>query len=442
MSRTPPKAQLNDSLAGPGGSAEPWTSSTTARPSSRSTTATRLTGPATTLASWPTVGRNRLTSALSAPGAPAAVRVRRMVEVERPLQAACMDDTQQQRSALVFGARNLGRAVSSACAPTAGPSPRSRARRRPWRPPRRRADSPSRGDITDPDSVRAPGRPPRPTAGWTCLNAASAYGGVATAPSAEAPGRRRPPRRSTRGPPPGPGRVPFLSREPLALVEGRPATLIQVTGGSARRAMPGRGLWAAGLRRPRDHQRRRAGAARARHPRRPADRRRGHRAVRGWRPRGRRSRRAGRPARDRRRRRLPGRAGRARHDPRAADHAAGRALGALERGWRCPTTSRRSPRCSRTRVSSRRKKRRTSSSPARRAMSSSSTRSSGVASRASHSPGSPGPSRSAAWRSASIPGSTFHAGRASRSRVAPRSACRRTAWPSISAPEQERSPRP
>ena len=34
------------------------------------------------------------------------------------------------------------------------------------------------------------------------------------------------------------------------------------------------------------------------------------------------------------------------------------------------------------------------------------------------------------------------AGRASRSRVAPRSGCRRTAWPSTCAPEPERSPGP
>jgi hypothetical protein len=32
----------------------------------------------------------------------------------------------------------------------------------------------------------------------------------------------------------------------FALAQGVPATLVQVTGGSTRRAMPGRGLWAAG----------------------------------------------------------------------------------------------------------------------------------------------------------------------------------------------------
>src|SRR5262249_62364321 len=37
-----------------------------------------------------------------------------------------------------------------------------------------------------------------------------------------------------------PGSAGFL------VAQGRPATVVQVTGGSARRAMPGRGLWAAG----------------------------------------------------------------------------------------------------------------------------------------------------------------------------------------------------
>ena len=38
----------------------------------------------------------------------------------------------------------------------------------------------------------------------------------------------------------------FLSAGAAALREGRGGALIQITGGSARRAMPGRGLWAAG----------------------------------------------------------------------------------------------------------------------------------------------------------------------------------------------------
>ena len=73
----------------------------------------------------------------------------------------------------------------------------------------------------------------------------------------------------------------FLSGAAGYLVEqDRRATLIQVTGGSARRAMPGRGpVGGRRLRRARDHAGRRAGAAPAGHPRRAADRRRGHRTA-------------------------------------------------------------------------------------------------------------------------------------------------------------------
>src|SRR5262249_13188588 len=63
--------------------------------------------------------------------------------------------------------------------------------------------------------------------------------------------------------------------------------------------------------------------------RRAAHRGRGHRALRGRGPPGRRPRRARRSARDRRRGRLPGRPGRPCGDPRTAGHPAGRALGAV-----------------------------------------------------------------------------------------------------------------
>src|SRR6202012_3596810 len=46
---------------------------------------------------------------------------------------------------------------------------------------------------------------------------------------------------------PAKGAFAFLSASARFLREqGKPATIVQVTGGSARRAMPGRGLWAAG----------------------------------------------------------------------------------------------------------------------------------------------------------------------------------------------------
>ena len=165
-----------------GGSAAPWTSSTTAPRSRRSTTATRLTGPATTLASWPTVGRNRLTSAMSAPGARGWLSL-----VAGPARhAASMNDTQQQRSALVFGARNLGRAVIerlradgwavAAVGPLGGHARRPRERRARWRMARRHHRSGERR--------AAPWREAAEAHGGVDLvvNAASAYGGDRSGP--------------------------------------------------------------------------------------------------------------------------------------------------------------------------------------------------------------------------------------------------------------------
>jgi NADP-dependent 3-hydroxy acid dehydrogenase YdfG len=80
------------------------------------------------------------------------------------------------------------------------------------------------------------------------VNAASAYGGDRTGPFGGGPiaeagldafdSWTAAPARSA---------FSFLSASGrFAIAQGRPATLVQVTGGSARRAMPGRGLWAAG----------------------------------------------------------------------------------------------------------------------------------------------------------------------------------------------------
>ncbi|HEX5618975.1 MAG TPA: SDR family NAD(P)-dependent oxidoreductase, partial [Solirubrobacteraceae bacterium] len=80
------------------------------------------------------------------------------------------------------------------------------------------------------------------------VNAASTYGGTRTgpfgggrlaeaAPDAFDSWAVAPPRAA----------FTFLSATARYLVaQGRPATIVQVTGGSSRRAMPGRGLWAAG----------------------------------------------------------------------------------------------------------------------------------------------------------------------------------------------------
>jgi len=165
--------------------------------------------------------------------------------------AAAMNDTQQQqRSALVFGARNLGRAVIE------------RLRADDWAVAAvARSDSTlataeaagalaMAGDITDPGSVRsALARAAEAHGGVDLvLNAASAYGGDRRGPFGGGPlADAAPDAFDAWAAAPARAAFTFLSvASRFALDQSRPATLIQVTGGSARRAMPGRGLWAAG----------------------------------------------------------------------------------------------------------------------------------------------------------------------------------------------------
>jgi NAD(P)-dependent dehydrogenase (short-subunit alcohol dehydrogenase family) len=162
-----------------------------------------------------------------------------------------MTDSQQDRgSALVFGARNLGRAVIEALIKerwaVAGVA---------------RSDTTLEGvtaagalalraDVTDQASVRVALEQAAGAHGGVDLvvNAASAYGGTRSGPFGGGPIAEADadafdswaiaPARSA---------FTFLSAAGSFLVaQGRPATLVQVTGGSSRRAMPGRGLWAAG----------------------------------------------------------------------------------------------------------------------------------------------------------------------------------------------------
>jgi NAD(P)-dependent dehydrogenase (short-subunit alcohol dehydrogenase family) len=161
-----------------------------------------------------------------------------------------MNDTQQQRSALVFGARNLGRAViermrADGWAVTA--VARSESTLETARSAGALAFS---GDITDPDSVRAAFEQAATAHGGVDLavNAASPYGGTRSGPFGGGPLAQAAPTAYDDWAA-APARAAFTVRATAArwtLEQGRPATLIQVTGGSSRRAMPGRGLWAAG----------------------------------------------------------------------------------------------------------------------------------------------------------------------------------------------------
>lgn len=80
------------------------------------------------------------------------------------------------------------------------------------------------------------------------LNAAAAYGGERTGPFGDGPIAEAD-LSGFDSWPTAPARAAFSflpASGRFAIAQGRPATLVQVTGGSARRAMPERGLWAAG----------------------------------------------------------------------------------------------------------------------------------------------------------------------------------------------------
>ena len=156
----------------------------------------------------------------------------------------------QKRSAVVFGARNLGRAVIELLM-SDGWAVTGVARSQ------RTLDGVStsgalalEADVTDPGSVFGVLEQAAAAHGGVdlVLNAAAAYGGERSWPFGGGPIAEAnldgfdswavAPARSA---------FSFLSASgQFAIAQGRPATLVQVTGGSARRAAPGRGLWAAG----------------------------------------------------------------------------------------------------------------------------------------------------------------------------------------------------
>jgi NAD(P)-dependent dehydrogenase (short-subunit alcohol dehydrogenase family) len=154
------------------------------------------------------------------------------------------------QSALVFGARNLGRAIIEDL------------RGRGWAVAAvARSDATLelvsaagalalRADVTDQASVEDALRRTAAEYGRVDLavNAAAAYGGQRTGPFGGGPiAEARPEAFDSWAAAPARSAFSFLSAAGrFALAQGGPATLVQVTGGSTRRAMPGRGLWAAG----------------------------------------------------------------------------------------------------------------------------------------------------------------------------------------------------
>jgi 3-oxoacyl-[acyl-carrier protein] reductase len=160
------------------------------------------------------------------------------------------DPSQQSRSALVFGARNLGRAVIELLL-ARGWSVAGAARSDATLAGVRAAGALAlRADVTDRASVeRALAEAAAAHGGVELVvNAAAAYGGTRSGPFGGGPiAAAAPDAFDAWAAAPARAAFAFLSAAgAFAVEQGRPATLVQVTGGSSRRAMPGRGLWAAG----------------------------------------------------------------------------------------------------------------------------------------------------------------------------------------------------
>ena len=157
---------------------------------------------------------------------------------------------QDRRCAVVFGARNLGRAVIELL------------RERDWAVAGiARSEGTLAGvaavgalalpgDVTDQASVRDVLEQAKDAYGRIDLvvNAAAAYGGDRSGPFGGGPiAQAIPEAFDSWAAAPARSAFSFLSATGAFLLEqGRPATVVQATGGSSRRAAPGRGLWAAG----------------------------------------------------------------------------------------------------------------------------------------------------------------------------------------------------
>jgi 3-oxoacyl-[acyl-carrier protein] reductase len=154
------------------------------------------------------------------------------------------------RSAVVFGARNLGRAVIELLLAD-GWAVAGVARSPGTLDGVRDAGALAlRGDVTVAASVRTTLDEVASAHGGVDLivNAASAYGGDRSGPFGGGPiAQADPGAFDAWAAAPARAAFSFLSASAaFAIAQGRPATLVQVTGGSSRRALPGRGLWAAG----------------------------------------------------------------------------------------------------------------------------------------------------------------------------------------------------
>jgi NAD(P)-dependent dehydrogenase (short-subunit alcohol dehydrogenase family) len=161
-----------------------------------------------------------------------------------------MSGEEPVRSAVVFGARNLGRAVIEQLTGEGwGVVGVARSQATLDRVAQTAAMA-VEGDVTDAAGVRAVLERAAAAHGRVDLvvNAAAPYGGDRSGPFGGGPLSEAPAAAfDDWAAAPARAAFTFLSATgAFLLAQGGPATVIQVTGGSARRAMPGRGLWAAG----------------------------------------------------------------------------------------------------------------------------------------------------------------------------------------------------
>jgi NADP-dependent 3-hydroxy acid dehydrogenase YdfG len=160
------------------------------------------------------------------------------------------DQRQHNGSALVFGARNLGRAVIEKLLGE-GWAVAAVARSEATLSSITAAGALAlRADVVDQASVRGALEQAAAAHGPLdlVLNAASAYGGTRSGPFGGGPlAQANADAFDSWAVAPARSAFAFLSGSADFLVaQGRAATLIQATGGSSRRAIAGRGLWAAG----------------------------------------------------------------------------------------------------------------------------------------------------------------------------------------------------
>src|SRR4051794_24212492 len=156
-----------------------------------------------------------------------------------------------RQTALVFGARNLGRAVLERLSEQGWNLAGSARSEATLQGIRDLGGLALEADVTDPAAVQQGLKDTAAHYGGRvdlAVNAASAYGGTRTGPFGGGPiAEASPTAFDDWGAAPARAAFTFLSGAArFARAQRGPMTLVQVTGGSARRAMPGRGLWAAG----------------------------------------------------------------------------------------------------------------------------------------------------------------------------------------------------